>query len=514
MLYRSITMNNIDRLRIGQYEINQPFYCDDNNIIGGQIMKFFFNTNNFHTELTFIEYVIVVINTEENLEESVMLIQLNGRDLANRCRYLYHNKIYPLEYETAYDDETNLLLGQMVRTNIPNVLFMPLDIIMGGNLQICVFNILQSANIEFYFKLNNGPREKNLDINNGLYASELIEQLFSSSVFYGRTTWNEISRNGDLITNIYLKLIQDPTKKHIKDFYKLYDRITIHYGEHVISTIPLDYIILYLKYIKNIHISDICSTRCHIIPINLKELINVPSIRFDNNHRLKMYLHPNDISKFYHDTKRNINCNAIDLTYINSDINIITTDVWDYIFEYLTFSEIIHSTEICKFFYSFMSQKKIDKMYDTCRITCDDLDVWDGMIDVMYHKYANYPNNDFTDQDTFIINSKSIIQHQNTISGEEYLFEIERLHPIEYIIVEFDIAGQYDVLDMNKTTNCYIDGISNDIYFYSKMHNPQQNRYVLHIDPTANNINFVFKKYIYSKINIYMVYNIDTIITT
>lgn len=510
-------MNNVNKLQIGEYEINQPFYRDTHGIIGGQNMKFFFNTNNFRTdELTFIEYVIIIINTEENLENTTMLIQQNGRDLASRRHHIYYNKIYPLEYETAYDNETNLLLTHMVRTNIPNVLFMPLDIVMGGNLQICVFNILQSANIEFYFKLNNGPREKNLDINNGLYTTELIEQLFSNSIFYGKTTWTEISRNGDLITNIYLKLIQNPNKKHIKDFYKLYDRITIHYGEHIISTIPIDYIILYLKYIKNICISDICVTKCHIIPINLKELINVPSIAFSNTHWLKMCLHPNNISKFYHDTKRNINCNNIDLTYINSDINLITADIWDYIFKYLTMYEIVHTTEICKFFYSFMSQQKIDKLYDTCRITVDDLDVWDGIIDVMYHKYQNDPNADIPElcdkslANLTQFNSKSIIQHEIIISGEEYLFEIERLYPIAYLIIEFDVAGQYDILDMEKTK--HIDGVITDIDFFSRMHNPQSNRYVLYIDPHTDNINFVFKKYVYSKVNIYIVYEVDTII--
>jgi hypothetical protein len=92
--------------------------------------------------------------------------------------------------------------------------------------------------------------------------------------------------------------------------------------------------------------------------------------------------------------------------------------------------------------------------------------------------------------------------------GTEYLFEMYTSLPIEYIIIDFDIAGQYDILDINKMK--YGDGIITDLDFYSKMHNPQCNRYVLYCNTNIDKINLIFKELVNTTANVYVVYNLKT----
>jgi hypothetical protein len=497
-------MNNINRVQIGPYEINQPFYHQYDEI--NSVRAYFtFNVNSFYSNgFNFIPYVLIVIDTEENLEKSELWIRFNGKDIVDRQKYIYYNKLYPLEYEKSYDDETNLLLGHMVRTNIPNILFIPLDIIMEGNIQIVIFSTIKSARVDFYFNLS---KKTQLYISNGAHLDkrELIDQYFNGNPHYGKISNCEISRHSNTVNNFYLKLNQTATCKHIKNYYKLYKKLVIEYGGNTLNTIPFDYIVLYLKVIKNIYINTLSIDNRHIIPINLKELINLNNIPLCAPYDLKIILYPNDVSKFHYNTRRHIKCDNINLGYFTY-INYIPVELWNVILEYLDCRDLLNVIETCKFFYSLVPQNKTDDLYNTHKISVENLSLNDAIICTVYHKNNNL--NDATSE--FQLGSKSIIQHEITVSGQELLFKIDKLaSPIDYIIIEFDIAGQYDILDMTKTTNI-INGVITDLEFYSKMHNPRQNRYVIYFDVHADDINFVFAESVYCKAHIYAIYNINS----
>lgn len=499
-------MNIINKLQIGEYIINQPFYHSSREI-NCRYPVFSFDINPFSDD-EFIEYVFVVIHTKENLQGIDLGIQFDAKDLRSRQDYTYFNKIYPLEYEKSYDVETNTFLENITRNNISNVLFMPLEIPIRKkafrSITIPIYNCMFMANIDFYFKITS------ISHIDKQYSNKLIEQYFDSDPEYGKHSTIEPSRYGDFITNFYLLMEQDSGKKHIKNYYKLYNKLVIIYGGYTVSEIPLDYVVLYLTHIKNIDIRSLSHNGKHILPINLHELINISHIPFHsvpNITGIKIQLCPNDISKFHYNVRKTIKYNTIDISY-DAYINYIPVDIWGVILEYLDCVNILSAIETCKFFYSLVSQKKIDNLYNACKITIEDLVPHDINMCIMYHGYKNKiipfnPESGLMYQ--FMLNSRSIIQYEIIIEGIEYIFNPDKLNPISYIIIEVDIAGQYDILDMNKM-NC-MDGIIKDVEFYSKMHNPKCNRYVIY--PSTNNINFVFKEYISAKANIYVAYDID-----
>jgi hypothetical protein len=517
-------MNIINKVQIGSHVINQPFYHSGLTVSHNKKL-FAFNTNNFtDNKWNLLEYVLIIINTNENLQKSEIFVKIDNKKLHDN-NYRHNNKLYPLEYETAYDSETNLLLANMVRKNMHGVLFIPMDIELGHKLSISILNISWEADIDFYFKTGtkeNIPQKNRITskyiLDDVEYRSTLIGQLPDSGAKYGNISTIRISKNGDFITNFCLNLFQDINKQHIKNYYKLYKKIFVNYAGHDISTIPLDYIILHLKIIKEINICDLNENGYHHIPINLNDLIGISNIPFHLRHHVVVELHPNAVSKFHHDTTRNIKCNNIDYVY-DSYINKIPADIWNVILEYLDCNDLCRITETCKYMYSLVPQKKINSLYDIRKITIEDLSIHYIELDVMYatygfnidhlNEFSVSKNPDFNKLDEFTINTKSIIQHEIIIDGLEYLFNIDKLHPIDYIVIEFDVAGQYDILDMNETTNI-INGVITDLDFYSKMHNPLKNRYVIYFDANADNINFVFKEFVYSKLHIYIIYNVST----
>lgn len=207
-------MNKINKLQIGLHEINQPFYHSAREI-NCRYPDFSFDINILSDD-DFIEYVFIVIHTKENLQDIDLGIQLDAKDLRGRQNYTYFNKIYPLEYEKSYDVETNTFLENITRTNIHNVLFMPLEIPIDKKLftsiTIPIYNCMFMANIDFYFKITSMAHI------NKPYWTKLIEQYFDNDPEYGKRSILKPSRYGDFITNFYLHMEQDSGKKHIKNY--------------------------------------------------------------------------------------------------------------------------------------------------------------------------------------------------------------------------------------------------------------------------------------------------------
>ena len=77
----------------------------------------------------------MIENSDNTLVSDISIVsQVNGVDLHSKKSYNYYNKIYPLETEDIYDDETNNLLKSMVRTKMKNIMFLPYKMIKNGSL--------------------------------------------------------------------------------------------------------------------------------------------------------------------------------------------------------------------------------------------------------------------------------------------------------------------------------------------------------------------------------------------
>jgi len=525
----------IDKLQIGTHEINQPFWHQARTTVSSDRISFSISLKDIYDNgWHFVEYALIIINTEENLQSIGLFTQVDGIDVYNRCGYLYHNKIYPLEYETLSDDETNNLLRSMVRTNMPNILFIPLNIGISTyqDLKFCMTNAVNSS-IDIYIKLAVEPWKNNILAKYISYKSigtEMIEQCFGGCPGYGKKSLLEISRYGDVITNLYIDLRQDPDKKRIKNYYRLYNKIVIEFRGLEISTIPLDYLALYLKVVKNILLEDLSDNRgCHIIPINLNELINVSLILLSKHYQLKFYFCPNNISVFHHRIQKSIICDTAHLS------DWVPRDLWNLIMGYLDCRNLLNMIQTCKFIYSIIPQKRIKELYDVQKITIEDLEIYDMNVKVMYY-FIDYDHRqryfhcrtdprDNIKIKPFINELRSIKQYNKIINDTEYSFEVES-KIIEWIIIEIDVFPDKNVLDIGKTkfipilSECEdqivlpypsneIHPITKDLDMYHKMHNPEKNRYMFYLDGNYETINLVFETHVSAPINIYVSYRIQ-----
>lgn len=126
----------IQKATFAGHEINQPFLHQQEIIPAGfihqriRLDQFTALENNCN----FIEYILIV--TEGKLIDAHFFVQVNGQDMWDRLPALYYNKIFPLECEGLYDEETNQLLRDMVRKSddTKNILFLPFRTAKNGYL--------------------------------------------------------------------------------------------------------------------------------------------------------------------------------------------------------------------------------------------------------------------------------------------------------------------------------------------------------------------------------------------
>lgn len=180
--------NFLSKINIDGYEINQPFIHQSK-----QLGSLYSNKIRLDHELAlehglnFIEYIIVVF--DKFPEKSSMFIQCNGMDLWDMQDILIYNKIFPLQCENLYDEETNNLLKHVVR-NRTNIAILPFRTEKGGwllditptdpnlipnqhisNLTLCIYNSIpldSATNIDIYMKLSN-TNSQNIDNFNYLH---------------------------------------------------------------------------------------------------------------------------------------------------------------------------------------------------------------------------------------------------------------------------------------------------------------------------------------------------------
>lgn len=514
----------IDKLEIEGHVINQHFWHISETIWHPSV-KINITPPNENNKIC-MEYIIIKMDSGDVLNNIGLRIQIDGKDLGDKRDRTHLTKMHPLQCENAYDTETNNLLKDMVRKNITNVFFIPIKI-TEDDIPFCLdkqkvyLDIFNSpkVHIDIYVKVYEKYTSNNTLMGFDLktpFISELIPQFCAGNPGFGKKSVISISNNGEIISNFYIKIDTYRDKKRINNFYKVYDKITLEYGEHEVINIPIDYLQLYLKVIKGINLDDLVIDNCHVIPINLHELTNIPIIPLSSYFELRIYFHPAKIDSFHRIIQKNI----IDYAESISDetnIILLPTEIWKHIASYLDLKDLLNFMQSCRFFYYIVPKKQISDLYEPHRITKLDIDDFDMELNVLYHKTD--PRGISIPQ---IINKyRNIVQSKEIIDNTEYLFGTDFLQypKIEWIIIEIDIPGQNDILDLEKTkfnfcknrsyTSSNIDSIKKDSLFYKKMNDPSENRYIIDFYDNIHmceSINFVFKKHINTKINIYVSY--------
>jgi len=132
----------VNKIKIDKYEINQIFFHQEEffpintHYTNYKIRLDVWNPDPAYHKLNFIEYILVVCDTDLDVDNMYALVQGNGMDLWDRQPYIYYNKIFPLQCENLYDNETNNLLQDMVRNKdnevLKKVLFLPFRLEKNG----------------------------------------------------------------------------------------------------------------------------------------------------------------------------------------------------------------------------------------------------------------------------------------------------------------------------------------------------------------------------------------------
>jgi hypothetical protein len=177
----------LTKINIDGYEINQPFIHESYELHSANNKIRLDHELAIEHGFNFIEYIIVVFNHFP--EKSSMLLQANGMDLWERQDLLIYNKIFPLQCENLYDEETNALLKHVVR-NRTNIALLPFRTEKGSwllditptdpnlipnqhisNLTLRIYNLIplnSVINIDIYMKLSNA-NSQNIDNFNYLH---------------------------------------------------------------------------------------------------------------------------------------------------------------------------------------------------------------------------------------------------------------------------------------------------------------------------------------------------------
>jgi len=534
----------IDKFQFENYEINQQFFHQTEPIYKGY--------NKWRAILDSryaYEYLFIVIPRQLADGLRILLLpQLNGRDCTEQREFIFYNKIFPSECMKSYDDETNALLEGMVRNNMINILFFPfrfskneMPLIINDNDYLYITGNFGTTlpEMDLYFKAI--PRcEKIQSIQTDFNAmtiynftnmckKELIDQVMGGNSGYNKKMNISIAHNGPIFSNLYLNIIKDRDTKFVRNYYKVIKELIIEIGGHIISKIPIDYIYLYWKIIKGIQLNNFSHNNTWIIPINIKELINLPFVSLGNlsHHEVRVYIDSRaHIENFNYNIQKHAPTNNNYPEYI-SLINYLPPELWILIINYLDKDSFVNCIQSCRYFYSIIPIKNIENKYEKYKITEKDLKINDITINVVYNNIINgYDTSGMKN----IINELRSIHHYKEIiinnNMHQFIIPFNDV-PLEWIIIELDPYQNKNILE-NITFNqlgiynfdeilkieladCDLTNfykIMNGPEF-SKMHNPDENRYLFFFEPnlTYKSIDIKFKEEISCDINWYLATN-------
>ena len=215
--------------------------------------------------------------------------------------------------------------------------------------------------------------------------SEMIEQTFQGNPAPGKRLCSVISRNADIFTNLYIHIdkLNDETKK-IKNFYRILDRLELMIGGYTYFKLSLDYIRLYYEVIKGINLEMLSDSKTSVIPINLKELVNIPFVRLPYWHEVRFNCEFHPVKIFDLDIRRKVEYSD------NYSKNLCNQpgEIWLHILSYLDDKSWLFIRQSCKFFYFLNRDKEIESRYEKYKIDTNLIDI-NSSLKVMYHAVAD-----------------------------------------------------------------------------------------------------------------------------
>jgi len=355
------------------------------------------------------------------------------------------------------------------------------------------------------------------------YRTEMINSGFNGIPGPEKKLCVCIARYGDFVANMYITITKKTTQR-IRNFYRLYRDIWIEIGGYKYINIPTEYISLYYKVIKGIDINILSDGTKTIIPIELNDLINIPFILLCRMHECRLWLNPNPIKIFDHDYIRQVSLNPSWPDY-ETYINVLPKDVWRIILNLLDDKNWGNLRQTCKFFYSIQQERDIINRYEKYKVEIKDIIDLDCSVNFMIGSLSKPIANGEGNNHYKFINEYREIKHIDIDLKNQKSHNI-RLEPeisLEWIIININ-HYQRDILDhieliesitpmelkiineINEIDQNCVYIISDNSEFYTKMHNPNENRYMFLTDKSLTDLNLVFKEIISATVDVYVSY--------
>lgn len=359
------------------------------------------------------------------------------------------------------------------------------------------------------------------------YYNEMINIGMNGIMGPGKKMSSCVYRAGDLVTNMYIN-INKLNDKYNHNLYKLINSIELMIGGRTIMTISIEYITFYYKIIKDIDINIFSNGSSTIIPIDLKSMFNIPFILLPYFNEYRIYIITNKLDIFNYEYMRKISLDSKFPNY-NSYVNILPKDVWRLILNILDDKTWANLRQSCKFFYSLDYDRNIINRYEKYKIDFNDLNDFDCHTTFMYGLLSNLhrdyikPNsekpkyeffNEYRDIGYINIDLKNQIEHIIAFKTEIFVewiiikinnCEKDIINSIEFIekdYIEQDIFPE----KINHIDKSCKHMLSDDPIFYNKVHNVNENRYMIFNKNNKLITGFIlkFKKEIYAKIDIFI----------
>ncbi|AYV77126.1 MAG: hypothetical protein Barrevirus13_15 [Barrevirus sp.] len=369
-----------------------------------------------------------------------------------------------------------------------------------------------------------------------LSANEIVDLTFQGMPGFGRKMTCYIDHKAPIITDLYVHISH--LEKKIKSFHRIYDTIRLEMGNQLITNIPISYLVLYLKVVKGIDINSFSDKINTVIPIKFSELANIPFIVLPQYLETRLVLSPNTIKSFTYDVRRFV---ELDLSWLSYKcyINMLPKDIWKiilYFMDNLTWSNL---RQTCKFFYSLESENDINCRYDKSLVKLKDLAYDNCTLKVQYHNLTKESIEKLKEY-KFTNECRSFDQISKSLENEDTLkihYFVWQEKPIEFIIIDIDcyeknVIESIQFIETNKniiryeanekkiyyqlqTDNNWIPEKENEVRneqindlipdssFYSKMNDPNHNRYMYYCNGFLDDIHITFRKKVIAKINVF-----------
>lgn len=256
-----------------------------------------YNNNIQNNQKRHLEYILIKINSTEkiNFHKTIVEICINKKTFIDELNGFFLNKIYPYKFlnEMLYNNGTNNLLKDIIlNKDINNIFFCPIIHTKNG---IFPFDKVGNITLKMIFdKLSQFDVDIILSFANKNINNIPMKQLFTMTIDHGINkvildkistyVYTNITRNGDLVDYLYLHFCYDYRNynysgiyddKILINPYKIIKNIKFTFGGKHMLNIPISYLNLYNKVFYNLNLNTFISNKECIIPIPIKKLTNL-----------------------------------------------------------------------------------------------------------------------------------------------------------------------------------------------------------------------------------------------